>query len=387
MIGNTTNLTTLSNNDKETFLYIPLRFFFNRYNGLALPLIALQNSSIKITIKFMSDTNCYIKENKYYNGSSFVDFNVNLSLSDASCLLNYIFLDQEEKNRFSQKSHEYLIEQIQFSGEQPITVSQIKKNSFSYNINLNHPVKAIFWILKNNNFTNGTKYLSLNNITKATKRLVLAYTDFSSSISKGSYLTALPNVSAPLQEIIENTFATADIANEEAITLTNGLTLIECELLLTAKQISDISWLTTLGASAIRNTGSTNPGNVAFDVLAYQPDNFALYNDYTGDPIVSAELKLNGHDRFSSQPAKYFTFVQSYEIGKCTPSIGSYMYSFSLYPDKHQPSGTCNFSRIDTTTLELQLNENISDSKVRLYAINYNILKISNGIGIISYAN
>ena len=224
-------------------------------------------------------------------------------------------------------------------------------------------------------------------MTTATKRIVLAFTDFSGAIAKGEYLTAVANVSATLQAIIEDTYSTVAIANEAAITLSNGFESIECNTLLTAAQVSDINWSTTLGATGTRNTGETNPGNAAYDVVTYQPDNFALYNDYTGDPMVSAEIKLNGHNRFSSQTARYFTFVQGYEAGYCTPSIGAYMYSFSLNPDKHQPSGTCNFSKLDTATINMILNDNITNSIISVYAVNYNILRIMEGMGALAYAS
>ena len=142
-----------------------------------------------------------------------------------------------------------------------------------------------------------------------------------------------------------------------------------------------------MGSTAIRNTGITNPGNVSFGCGTYQPDNYSLYNNYTGDPLVSAEIKLNGHNRFSSQTAKYFSFVQSYESGMCTPSVGVYMYSFALNPNEHQPSGTCNFSKLDTTSLDIILNDSIGESTISIFAVNYNILRIMGGLANIAYVN
>ena len=387
LIGNTTEATTLSSTDKSVLLYIPLKFFFNRHNGLAIPLIALQYSSIRIDIKFNESKYCYIKENQYFSEGIATDFNVSLSLSDHKLLINYIFLDSEERSRFAKYSHEYLIEQVQSSGDQSIVSSLLPvTNTYDYYIQLNHPTKAIYWVIKNKNFTNGTaKFLGINGLEEATKRLVLAYTDFSGAITKGSYLTAVANVSAELQTIIEDTYATVDIANEAAITLSNGFTSISCNTLLTNIQVSDINWVTTLGGTGTRNTGITNPGHVVFDVVIQQPDNFSLYTNYTGQPMVSTELKLNGHNRFSSQNANYFTYVQSYETGKCSPKDGLYMYSFALNPDDHQPSGTCNFSKLDTAVLNLVLNNSITDSIISLYAVNYNVLKIEGGRGFITY--
>ena len=63
------------------------------------------------------------------------------------------------------------------------------------------------------------------------------------------------------------------------------------------------------------------------------------------------------------------------------------MYSFSLNPEAHQPSGTCNFSKIDTATLNLTYNSGIEDSTIRVYALNYNVLRIFSGMGSVAFAN
>jgi hypothetical protein len=77
-----------------------------------------------------------------------------------------------------------------------------------------------------------------------------------------------------------------------------------------------------------------------------------------------------------------------------TRQPGIYSYSFALKPEEQQPSGTCNFSRIDTATLVLQMSGDISISgatdntwDVRVYAINYNILRIMSGMAGLAYSN
>ena len=119
-------------------------------------------------------------------------------------------------------------------------------------------------------------------------------------------------------------------------------------------------------------------------------NNFSLNLDNTINPITDAQLQLNGHDRFSAQDGDYFNYVQPYETHKNTPSDGINVYSFALNPTEHQPSGTCNFSRIDNSTLNLNLNTNLlnnNSSNVNVYTINYNILRIMSGMGGLAYAN
>jgi hypothetical protein len=109
---------------------------------------------------------------------------------------------------------------------------------------------------------------------------------------------------------------------------------------------------------------------------------------YTGsDPLLDAKLQLNGHDRFSQRSGKYFNIIQPYEHHTRCPSTGIYVYSFSLNPEDHQPSGSVNMSRIDTTTLLMDLTTGTSPLKVRVYGVNYNVLRIVAGMGGLAYSN
>ena len=98
-----------------------------------------------------------------------------------------------------------------------------------------------------------------------------------------------------------------------------------------------------------------------------------------------AKLQLNGHDRFSERQGRYFNLVQPYQHHTNIPATGINVYSFGLKPEEHQPSGTCNFSRIDNATLALSLTANTTkngrSAKVRVYATNYNVLRIMSGMG------
>ena len=99
-------------------------------------------------------------------------------------------------------------------------------------------------------------------------------------------------------------------------------------------------------------------------------------------------MSLNGHLRFSEQDSEFFNYLQPYETHKCTPKDGINVYSFALNPLDHQPSGTCNFSRIDTSTLELKFDNivtSISNNELTFFTLNYNILRIMEGLGAIAF--
>jgi hypothetical protein len=109
------------------------------------------------------------------------------------------------------------------------------------------------------------------------------------------------------------------------------------------------------------------------------------------NPVEVAKLQLNGQDRFTEREGAYFDRVQPYQHHSRTPSTGINVYSFALRPEEHQPSGTCNFSRIDKATLQLTVSINTvvgaRTAQVRVYALNYNVLRVMSGMGGLAYSN
>jgi hypothetical protein len=109
------------------------------------------------------------------------------------------------------------------------------------------------------------------------------------------------------------------------------------------------------------------------------------------NPIEVAKLQLNGQDRFTEREGAYFDRVQPFQHHSRTPTTGINVYSFALRPEEHQPSGTCNFSRIDKATLQLTVSINTvvgsRTAQVRVYALNYNVLRVMSGMGGLAYSN
>jgi hypothetical protein len=114
--------------------------------------------------------------------------------------------------------------------------------------------------------------------------------------------------------------------------------------------------------------------------------------DAVGNPVASAKLQLNGHDRFAARDGDYFSLVQPYQHHTNIPEdAGINVYSFGLQPEDHQPSGTCNMSRIDNATLNIELdstyNNDHPNSKIKVFAVNYNVLRVMSGMGGLAYSN
>jgi hypothetical protein len=141
------NMLSPQSNESQ-YLYIPLQFWFCRNAGLALPLIALQYHDVSVSVKFYDRTN--VKINKDVPENNFLDF------GDVKLLTEYVYLDSEERKRFAQASHEYLIEQVQDTGAENIN------NGSGNNILLpfNHPCKYLAWAVTVNDNDFGQYYKS-----------------------------------------------------------------------------------------------------------------------------------------------------------------------------------------------------------------------------------
>jgi hypothetical protein len=308
-----------SNSDLESNeLYIPLQFFFCRNPGLALPLIALQYHEVKLIIQFRKATDLVhfleVKEQLEITVGDIIIFtpttqsitntsttnhtNVYIAPQPAGkarlpsnnfvstkLFVDYIYLDIEERQRFVQMSHEYLIEQLQHTGPDSLKSDQV-------DINFNHPVKELIWVVRGSN----------NDLL-----------DFGQSST-----TMYPSGSM--------------LAN-----------------------YVDIG-----------------------------------YSNTQSDQFTYAKLQLNGHDRFTKRKASYFRLVQPYQHHTRVPNKHIYCYSFAINPESHQPSGTCNFSRLDNVKLILnnlkQKNELVG-GELLVYAVSVNILKIISGMAGLAYSN
>jgi hypothetical protein len=300
---------------------LPLNFWFCRNPGLALPLIALQYHEVKVKMTFEHLDNLVRTSTEAdfdaSNGSG-IDVGDSAQLTTPSPNFNlwcdYIYLDTDERRRFAQVSHEYLIEQLQYSDNTLQTASP------SIDLNFNHPVKELVWTMRNETANGDTG---------------------------GRHCPIVPGTPA----------------------------------------------------------GDYTSSKVSLDRMGGK-----------------WQLKLNGHDRFKERDSRYFTRTQVWEHhtgyggvpthgtgetdleGGAAEQLGMdsiAVYSFALKPEEHQPSGTCNFSRIDNAQLvgtDLNTDSdganstNIGDANaasvnLTIFAVNYNVLRIMSGMGGLAYSN
>jgi len=274
-------------------VYLPLFFFFNRNPGLYLPLIALQYHEVRVDIDLASDFTTYCNANTF------------------KVWANYIYLDTEERRRFAQKGHEYLIEQVQHTGADTVDASATKQVRLSYN----HPVKELVWCFSNV----ATNPNTLWNFTSA---------------STNANIVLNSNV----EGLVSNCVVSPSVYGSPLLTL------------------------------------GTDGGNATFT------------EDAVG-PLSEFKLILNGQDRFKAQKGKYFNQVQPFNHHTGTPYPGVYAYSFALKPEEHQPTGTCNFSRIDNAQVAVTMGAANNATTMHMFATNYNVLRIQSGMGGLAFSN
>ena len=290
---NYAKMTTNPVGNSTKQVYLPLIFFFNRNPGLALPLIALQYHEVRIDIDLSSEFDLYVTGLKVWG--------------------NYMYLDTEERRRFAQKGHEYLIEQVQHTGTDALEAGGTKQVRLSYN----HPVKELVWCVTDGVSTESNLW-NLGTQTDAAKVAI----------------------------------ASGQIANANCVA-------------------------TTTSSSGV-------PQFVTGD-LGGSVD----YVEETVGALSTAKLVLNGQDRFKEQSGKYFNQVQPFAHHTGSPYAGVYSYSFALKPEEHQPTGTCNFSRIDNAQMSVTCNAagDRAALALQMFAVNYNVLRVQSGMGGLAFSN
>jgi hypothetical protein len=358
-------------------LYIPLQFWFCRNPGLAIPLIALQYHEVRINVEFEQWLNCVYYELVAGN----VAPTAIQSLTAASLYIDYIYLDTEERRRFAQQTHEYLIEQLQFTGAESITSSSNK-----IQLNFNHPVKELVWVVQRDSYVDCTP--NLVTIQEVNGMQPFNYTDdFTTEgivmdvLARGSLATGqgggvLPGANATFM-------VPTGAADGPSGPYLPGLGLSQ------GPSLGGASWL-----DSNLNASGNDQQFVFEDTTNYLLAKVILFSGVKCEgknPVEVAKLQLNGQDRFTEREGRYFSIVQPFQHHTRTPAVGINVYSFALKPEEHQPSGTCNFSRIDKATLQLTVSVNTvrggRTAQVRVYAVNYNVLRVMSGMGGLAYSN
>jgi len=464
---NTSNSGGTVGRHSQQSVMVPLQFWFCRNPGLALPLIALQYHEVKM--KFTWGKTTEIAKDDGTHGSA----------PGCEVWCDYIYLDTDERRRFAQVSHEYLIEQLQYQNEG-------SANS-KYKLNFNHPVKELVWTNATSGIVAQKTKLTLNGHDRFSQQdkeyfQVRQPLDHHTAVpgyniketENATMLSQhLPAGKANLDTYITYSAATSkitagvvDIATAAGTNPVVGdiVKVIESGAVMLAKPINLLGNIAPTGAIVAHNTGdqlgaankiaivkatkkiryrcATDPGIKIGDIVAINyeitgdassaaafhsvdaiteayadADNEASFtvtanandledsvggdgsvyiigrsnNVEVGTGVVTSvatagtDFTLSNNDIVTKQDFKMHIIgrVQN-PVSRCSQLARDVnVYSFALKPEEHQPSGTCNFSRIDTA----HLNFSASATVQNIYAVNYNVLRIMSGMGGLAYSN
>jgi hypothetical protein len=447
MIGDVPELTQLQDSVTGGYnLFVPLQFWFCRNYGLALPLIALQYHDVRINFELEDLDKLYVYT-KGCNGKapSFTG----LTYNSAGVLIDYVYLDSEERRRFAQVGHEYLIEQLQTDGEQQLAGQTNTTATQSFTLNFNHPCKEFVWVHKLGAFNGSAKqdggwFLSYTETDDWSSAVQEAANNLASSMvsveasnpwSVSAHDAKFNPSTEPISvQTIGNgiwkfvAVNTSGVANADvpvwiltnpivlgSINLADGLADITVELdFADGNTISNVTVTVTENTLSLANlsiplvTGYTTSfvdnrldTDRCKDVHVVQPSNYGVTLDGKGNIVFDGLLVLNGHDRFQRREGNYFNYVQPWQHHTRTPADGVNVYSFALHPEQHQPTGTANMSRIDNTKLNYKTQDPVRNGKtstlaqlnyavgtaVWIFATNFNVFRIMSGMGGLAYSN
>jgi Major capsid protein N-terminus/Large eukaryotic DNA virus major capsid protein len=391
LVGNVTTQTSCGG--RPGVLYIPLQFWFNRNPGLALPLIALQYHEVRFNIYLSKATDLVTG----YGSSP----NYNLStaaaalpqIKDMSLYIDYIYLDVDERRRFAQESHEYLIDQVQTGLQQTITSANAR-----IDLTLNHPVKELVWVFQDvrkldcastvSSTVGYTQPFSYDDIVDKCRLQINGQDRFDERY--GDYFFKVQ----PYQHHTGGAFW--PVRNKVAFTGVYSAAGTPTGLGGSAPQATFSGSIT---GSTLTITGSFVGGPITENMLVVgtgvpQGTFIVDYGTGAGGGANNAtyELSQSVSGTVTGSMAAFAPNVQN-NNGYFNPIN---VYSFALRPEEHQPTGTCNFSRIDTATLVFDSitsgGAGTYPSKAypyafRIYAVNYNILRIMSGMGGLAYSN
>jgi hypothetical protein len=349
MIGNNSKNRTLYNGHGSYMLHVPIPFYFCKYPGLALPLIALNYSDIKINVDFKNLLDVLIVGPTHY-----ITINENV--------VNF--------------NHQEIISQ---------TINNV--TSYAKFIRYDEFLNRLYYIKVNKSisFVSGTSIVGIKT----------NYTVMPNG-TEVNYFSKISNVINFDSITLGSTFLYVDyifLDNQERLKFAKS----DHEYLIEYVQYDNEKTL-------INNNNKikilyTNPTKALFFVTQFNyiktsqlisPFNYTnSYDKFIGTNIITqVQFLLNGKDRITPRESQYYSYVQILQNFSYTPFEGINVYSFANNVSDYQPSGACNFSQIEDISIVLTVDKSINYNNpavARIYALSYNVLRIINGVAGLAF--
>jgi hypothetical protein len=403
MIGDVEMMTGYNNRPKPQYtLFIPLKFWFNRHYGLALPMIAIQYHQVEIKLQF-TDVKSLIVTN-----SRFSQFNC-LNIQEASFLVDYVYLEGTERKNFASGGHEYLIEQVQFNNPESIASDNQK-----IRLTFNYPTKELIWLMRNGKYITGKEFLCYTDnddwrceILRCSRQIIhesvlLAHNPPEFGIwqefEPGAFGKTANGKITVNNRSDESLWVNTDSLTIDGYSLTNkisaSITVVDNKIIVT-----DVVTAITVRDVSVPVCRMSDTRIYRDNVKVVQFNNYGLWIDGSVNPIAFSMLEYNDQRRFERRDGDFFNYLQPEMHHSNTPADGINVYSFALYPEDHQPSGTTNFSKVEYIFLTLwfcdvcytpglpRLDAFDCDSLIYVFGFNYNVLRVSNGLAGLCYTD
>ena len=338
-------------------LQVPLQFWFCRNPGLALPLIALQYHEVKVKLTLGATG----------TGSE-----------DAKLWADYIYLDTDERRRFAQVSHEYLIEQVQETSASAST---------SQKLNFNHPVKELVWTSAATN-----AYTSAKLVLNGHDRFAAQEEEYFQLRQPFDHHTAVPNQNIPnvgTPVLLGAPIALTSETEVNKVVAGGGAASGLGEISVTAAGVVTFRTATDPGTIYVGDVLSLSYPATAGEQTCHVVTVTAVTTQWAASSTICSITvnQIGANLAISTEGDGAGYIIARTQTNLCrTSQLAKKIncYSFALKPEEHQPSGTCNFSRIDnaqlTTNVALAATDNV-------YAVNYNVLRVMSGMGGLAYSN
>lgn len=375
LIGDVDELTDYNDKIKpEYVLMIPLIFWFNQNSTSAFPIISSRLSQFMITLQLSKKESLFIRDDNFDDDK--------LIISDISLLTTFIYLDTKERNIFIKKPQEYLMDKIECNGTE-----RVESEISNFTVSFNRPHRELIWCMKNGNYTTGEKFIYYSNKKDWTKKInggLSPLEDVACKIIKESIEFSDPDIDLLVGE--ERTWIELDTGNNYVVGSINIINSSNNKIWYKEHTIgylnanNNIVYLndkisldvnvspTTMTFSNVKTTLSVY--DISFpvklmkdfrinknDPIVYQFNNYGILIDGSINPFIDCGIMFDGLSRVDVQTSDYFGIVQHFEKHKKIAKTGICIYSFSLNPEEHQPSGTDDLSKIDKVILSTTLKK------------------------------
>lgn len=352
MIGDVEKLTSFTNGKDSYQLFIPLQFWFNRIAGLALPVVSLQYNHIKINLELndfdkchiLAPTHCITVTNDFVNFKQYEY--LSQTVNNVTSYARFIHFDIIQKKLYILR-----ISPNPFLSAQGLQSSQFEIKGLTSNFVTSPAIDAVERVFKNS-------LINFSNIAIKNAFLLIEYIFLDDE-------ERIKFSQARHEYLIEQLYATF----EETI---NGLQ--QSYRVGFTQPCKELIWVSQMTTNIQNNDWFNYTKNVIRQFDGKLID---------GPIILQETLLFNGHERLSFRDSEYFSKLQPYQYHQHNDIEGINVYSFAIHPEKHQPSGTANFSKIDNISLRIKVISDITTNntaKLRIYGIMYNILRIANGV-------